>query len=411
MKIAVMLSGVGGGWLPAGAQTTPSHPQFNVLVVASRARDHEKMIAAAKPFLEEMGRENNFTVDFTDDTSRINDANLAHYQVFVMLHLAPFDMSPSQQAALQKFVQGGGGWVGIHAAGLTGKDFLGPDPKAVYWQWFEELMGGVLYSPHPAYQKATVLVEDHTHPVTRHLPASFAVSDEWYEFNKSPRDRVRVLATVDESTYKQNKPMGDHPMIWTNERYRRMIYICIGHDPSLLKDENYATLLRDAICWAGSDPLPPIPMENGLITYSSASPGGSAATLSPPVALSKEERCRRALKWAGRHFPGSDLRIDKNKDSITGKGWLKIVTGRNGEWGITFDYVITLTEDGAVLRATHFYEKPFEKGITNDYSKIEYRWWDFRQGKPWSSEDRRLFTGLHAAMSSFIDSFNLYQNH
>jgi hypothetical protein len=33
-------------------------------------------------------------------------------------------------------------------------------------------------------------------------------------------------------------------------------------------------------------------------------------------------------------------------------------------------------------------------GVTNDYSKIEYRWWDFRKGKPWNPEDEALFKGL-----------------
>ncbi|HEX9512553.1 MAG TPA: ThuA domain-containing protein [Puia sp.] len=225
-------------------------PSFKVLVVASRAKDHVKMIAAARPFLEKMAADNNFILDFTDDTSRINDANLANYQVFVMLQLAPFDMSGSQQAALQKFAEQGKGWVGIHAAGLTGKEFLAPNTP--YWDWFEGFMGGVLYSPHPAYQKATLVIEDRNHPATKNLPARMEVSDEWYEWNKSPRDQVRVLATVDESTYKQNKPMGNHPIIWTNEHYRRMIYIGVGHDPSLMSDKNYAILLRDAILWAAS---------------------------------------------------------------------------------------------------------------------------------------------------------------
>src|SRR6201996_4153961 len=141
---------------------------FRVLVVASKAHDHLKMIAAARPFFEKMAAENNFELDFTDDTSQINSANLAHYQVFVMLHLAPFDMSPAQQAALQQFVEQGKGWVGIHAAGLTGKEFLAKDSH--YWQWFEDFMGGITYSPHPAYQHATLVVEDHSHPATRHLP-------------------------------------------------------------------------------------------------------------------------------------------------------------------------------------------------------------------------------------------------
>ena len=151
---------------------------FNVLVLVSRAKDHLKMIAAAKPFFEKMATENNFSVDFTDDSSQINTKNLARYQVFVMLHLAPFDISYEQQDALQRFVEEGNGWVGIHAAGLTGKRFLRPGTR--YWQWFEDFMGGILYSPHPPYQKGTVIIENHRHPVTKNLPDKLEISDEWY---------------------------------------------------------------------------------------------------------------------------------------------------------------------------------------------------------------------------------------
>lgn len=236
--------------LSAASFAEKAHPpKFRVLVVASRAKDHLKMIAAARSVFEEMAKEKNFAVDFTDDATVINDENLAHYQAFVMLHLAPFDMTPSQQAALQKFVESGKGWVGIHAAGLTGREFL--DPSSVYWDWFEGFMGGVIYSPHPYYQKGTVLVEDRKHPVTKGLPARFEISDEWYEFNHSPRGAVRVLATADESTYKPNKPMGDHPVVWVNERYRRMVYLAIGHDPSILENKDYLRMLTNAILWAG----------------------------------------------------------------------------------------------------------------------------------------------------------------
>lgn len=231
--------------LSAGNRTA-----FKVLVVLSKAADHKRMMEGAKPFLEKIARENNFSIDITDDTSLLNDASLSSYQVFIPLQLAPFDISSQQQKAIQKFIEQGKGWVGIHAAGLTGKNFIAPGTG--YWQWFENAMGGVIYSPHPAFQKGSVIVEDRTHPVTRNLPATFEVSDEWYEFDKSPRENVHVLASADEKTYKQNKPMGDHPIIWINENYRRMIYIGIGHDVSLCTDNNYAILIRDAILWAAS---------------------------------------------------------------------------------------------------------------------------------------------------------------
>jgi type 1 glutamine amidotransferase len=207
------------------------------------------MIARARPFFEQLGMDNNFDIDITTDTSLVNDENLKKYQVFLQLHEAPFDMSYAQQAAIRKFIEGGKGWVGIHAAGLTGTQF---HPNDIYWQWFEDYFGGVTYSPHPKFQKGTVIMEDRNHPATKNMPPSFEVSDEWYEFNKSPRPNVRVLGVADEKSYTQNKPMGDHPIIWTNPKYRRMIYIGVGHDSSVCSNPAWVTLVRDAILWAGS---------------------------------------------------------------------------------------------------------------------------------------------------------------
>ncbi|MES3017817.1 MAG: ThuA domain-containing protein [Bacteroidota bacterium] len=239
----VLLSGI----LTASAQK----PRFRVLVVASDAKDHVKMITAARPFFLNLGKENNFAVDFTDDSSIINDLNLSRYQVFVMLHLAPFDMKPEEQAALQRFIEEGKGWVGIHAAGLTGQTF-GNARVQPYWQWFEDFMGGITYSPHPAFQKGTLLIEDRNHPATKDMPSKIEISDEWYEWSKSPRNNVRVLAVADELSYKQTITMGDHPLIWTNERYPKTIYIGVGHDPSVLENPDYVTLLKNSIVWGAS---------------------------------------------------------------------------------------------------------------------------------------------------------------
>lgn len=224
--------------------------KIKVLVVASSDPDHDPMIVAAKQFFKEIAFTNQFEIDFTRDASVITESNLENYQVFIQLHLAPFDMMQEQQFAIQQFISRGKGWIGLHAAGLTGKQFI--DSKTPYWQWFEKLMGGIVYSPHPAIQNGSVVVEDRNHPVTKNLPVSFTIRDEWYEFNKSPRPNVHVLATADEASYKPSKPMGDHPIIWTNPQYDRVLYIGIGHDKSACSDPNFTILMRDAILWAAS---------------------------------------------------------------------------------------------------------------------------------------------------------------
>jgi type 1 glutamine amidotransferase len=232
-------------------------PRFRVLVVASADPDHSPMLDKAPPLFESLAAANGFAVDFTRGGDSVADESLARYAVVVPLHMAPFDLTHDQQEALRRFVERGGGWVGIHAAGLTGRQFLAPGTR--YWEWFEGFFGGVVYSPHPRLQVGTIVVEDREHPITRHLPERFEVTDEWYEFDKSPRPNVHVLGHADEATYHQNKPMGDHPMLWTNPKFDRMVYIGIGHHVSMCTDRNFAILVRDAILWAQTKPAPSAP--------------------------------------------------------------------------------------------------------------------------------------------------------
>jgi type 1 glutamine amidotransferase len=123
------------------------------------------------------------------------------------------------------------------------------------WNWFSDFMGGIRFKGYIAETASgTVNVEDKKHPVMKGVSSSFVISDdEWYTFNKNPRPNVHVIATVDESTYKPTSDikMGDHPVIWTNEKMKaRNVYFLMGHDGSLLKSKDFITMFSNAIKWA-----------------------------------------------------------------------------------------------------------------------------------------------------------------
>ena len=115
-------------------------------------------------------------------------------------------------------------------------------------------MGGIRFKDYIAGKASgMVIVEDSKHPVMSGVSGSFLVSDEeWYTFDKSPRAAVHVLAKVDESTYKpdSDKKMGDHPVIWVNEKVKaRNVYFLMGHDGSLLKSKDFTSMFSNAIRW------------------------------------------------------------------------------------------------------------------------------------------------------------------
>jgi len=281
--------------LAFSTRSEAQNPSFKVLVVASADPDHDPMINKSKSFLEKIALENNFEVDFTRDATLINEENLSKYKVLVQLHLAPFDMTQKEQQAMQHFISRGRGWIGVHAAGLTGKQFLAPETP--YWTWFEKLMGDVIYIPHPSKQTGRIVVEDKMHPVMKNLPPTFNLYDEWYEFDRSPRPNVHVLATADETSYTPLKPMGDHPMIWTNPSYDRAIYIGIGHDSTACADPNFTILMRDAILWAAS-PVINVEKKTSLIN---GNPNGSVPEFKALVLAERggqhEDFVVAALEW------------------------------------------------------------------------------------------------------------------
>jgi YVTN family beta-propeller protein len=230
----------------------PRPPKFRVVALAERGGgDHQKFVAAARVYLDKLAAENDFAVDYITGTERINDESLAQYKLFIQLNHPPYRWAPVAKKAFVDYItQGKGGWIGFHHASLLG-DFDGypMDP------WFSEFLGGIRFTHYlPDFAKATVKIEDPTSPLAKGLPPSFVIDkEEWYTWSQSPRPNVRVLATVDESSYVPNtmiKMGGDHPVVWSNPHYKaRNVYIFMGHHGGLFDDPNFVQLFRNAIFW------------------------------------------------------------------------------------------------------------------------------------------------------------------
>jgi type 1 glutamine amidotransferase len=224
---------------------------FKALVLTERGGDHEGFVVAALKWINQLAEEKNFQATVIHDTREINDTFLKNYQVFIQLNYPPYMWTDTAKAAFIKYIEEGrGGWIGFHHATLLG-EFDGYP----MWDWFSGFMGDIRFQDYiPGKAAGIVNVEDRGHPVMKDVPASFIVTEEeWYTFNKNPRPNVHVLATVDESSYQPVSPvkMGDHPVVWTNENMKsRNAYFLMGHDSALLKNEEFKTMVSNAIIWA-----------------------------------------------------------------------------------------------------------------------------------------------------------------
>lgn len=237
--------------LSAASPALAKPAAFKALVLTERGGGHEGFVAAALGWLQDFSAKNNIEVTVINDTKLINEAYLKNYKLFIQLNYPPYNWTDAAKAAFQKYIdEGRGGWVGFHHATLLG-EFDG----FTMWNWFSEFMGGIRFKNYIAERASgTVHVEASNHPVMAGVPASFSIpDDEWYTFNKNPRPNVKVLANVDEASYQppSNIKMGDHPVIWSNEKKKaRNVYFLIGHHANLLKSAEFKTMFGNAILWA-----------------------------------------------------------------------------------------------------------------------------------------------------------------
>jgi uncharacterized protein len=229
-------------------------PRFHVLALYENGGHHVEYSKRARLWLDSLAADSNFSIDYIQNTEKIDDEFLSHYQLFIQLDYPPYAWTDKAVSAFEKYIeQGKGGWIGFHHATLLG-EFDGYK----MWDWFSQFMGGIQYKNYIAtFVQGTVHVEDSQHPVMKGIPSSFIVQkEEFYTYDKDPRPNVHVLASVDESSYVPNSDikMGDHPVIWTNPHYKaRNVYIFMGHSPILFNDPVYKRLFTNAIFWAGGN--------------------------------------------------------------------------------------------------------------------------------------------------------------
>ncbi|MEU9709363.1 ThuA domain-containing protein [Streptomyces sp. NPDC047967] len=190
-----------------------------VLVFSKTAGFRHDSIPAGIEALKEIGEDTDITVDSTESAAQFTTSNLARYDAVAFLSTTGDVLNTEQQKAFENYVANGGGYVGIHAAADTEYD----------WEFYGGLVGAY-FDSHPQIQPATVRVEDHDHPATAHLDEEWERTDEWYNYRTNPRDKAKVLATLDETTYTGGNMKGDHPISWC-QTYQggRSFYTGLGH--------------------------------------------------------------------------------------------------------------------------------------------------------------------------------------
>jgi type 1 glutamine amidotransferase len=180
----------------------------------------------------------------TDGTPASGGPSLSNVDANFFMGHRDVPLDDKQREELAAFVHDDGkGFVAAHVA-LTA--FEG-------WPEFGDLIGG-RYDEHPwNTASGTILNEDPTFPATKHFPATFPFTDEFYQAKNFSRSNARVLLRLDTSKMPANPNLRnkDFPLAWAKMYGKgRVFYSSLGHAAETWDNRDVRQMYFEAITWA-----------------------------------------------------------------------------------------------------------------------------------------------------------------
>lgn len=203
-------------------------------------------IASCVKAIEKLGAEYGFKTAVSDDPSIFTESSFKKYSaiIFANSNNKAFD-TEEQRKAFQDFIHHGGGFVGIHSATGSERD----------WPWFWKLIGGS-FAWHAPLQKFTIQIVDTNHPASSFFTSkTWDWEDEFYTVKEQPKDIHVLLA----GNIKPLKGVGEKaanlpdliPLAWYHEfEGGRSFYTALGHKKEYYSDPMYLKHLAGGIRWA-----------------------------------------------------------------------------------------------------------------------------------------------------------------
>jgi type 1 glutamine amidotransferase len=218
--------------------------RVNVLVYTKNGKGYvHDNIPSAVACIQRLGKQNGFNVSVSDNPADFNEANLKKYNtlIFTSTNNDVFD-NDAQKVALMRYIQAGGGFVGIHSVTGTERN----------WQWFKRLVGGT-FVRHAKHQEFVQITIDTSNVSTSFLPRHWDVSDECY-YTADINPDIHVLTVHDLNTVIDNdKPTiygTVFPSTWCHEfDGGREWYTALGHDGKTYSDPVFEKFILGGIKW------------------------------------------------------------------------------------------------------------------------------------------------------------------
>ncbi|HWI93969.1 MAG TPA: ThuA domain-containing protein [Flavisolibacter sp.] len=225
--------------------------QFKALIVTNTNGWHHESIHYGVVALKELATRNFFDAEVFQDPESFNDSFLKQFQVIIFLNTTGDIFNAEQQKVMERFIQSGKGFVGVHSASDTEYD----------WDWYNKLVGRMFYI-HPVIQTAKLQILDNSFPGMQGFGQGNLWTDEWYQFGEEKVKDLHYILGVDETTYnpkadwgaKKGEGMGkSHPLAWYhNYDGGRSFYTALGHLPTNFSNEAFLNHLYAGILWAAT---------------------------------------------------------------------------------------------------------------------------------------------------------------
>lgn len=213
-----------------------------LLVFSKTAGFRHSSIEPGQEALKKMAEAQGWEVEFSENDSMFYEASLKKFHAVVFLNTTGDILNPEQQNNFERFIQAGGGYVGIHAATDTEYD----------WPWYGKLAGAYFKSHpnNPNVKEGEYYVTNHNHAACDSLPDRFTRKDEFYNFNDINPD-INVLVNIDESSYTGGENGENHPMVWYHEYDGgRAFYTGMGHTDESFEEPLFLNHLLGGINYA-----------------------------------------------------------------------------------------------------------------------------------------------------------------
>ncbi len=234
------------------AFTAQAQKQFKILLVTTTRGWHHESIHAGVLALQQLGVHNFFDVVLWEDPNGFTDKYVEQFQAVIFLNTTGDIFDAAQQKVMERFIESGKGFVGIHSASDTEYD----------WDWYTKLVGRMFHI-HPTVQTAKMKVLDPKFPGLQGFADGKLWTEEWYEFGPEKVSGLNYILGVDEATYNPKADWGArgkgegmgkmHPLSWYhNYDGGRAFYTALGHLPTNFSEPAFLNHLYAGILWAAT---------------------------------------------------------------------------------------------------------------------------------------------------------------